>query len=74
MAAIALFTDKVLRSIKEPSGGNLIWLAFWVVAIVLMMFGLRKCCAINPGNASKDNNENHEHQISQLEPASLYRS
>lgn len=42
MAAIALFTDKVLRSIKEPSGINLIWLVFWVVAIVLMMFGLRK--------------------------------
>lgn len=42
MAAIALFTDSVLRSINEPNESNFIWLVFWVVVIVLTMFGIRK--------------------------------
>lgn len=42
MVAIALFTDSMVRSIKEPNESNLVWLIFWLVMIVIVIFGLRK--------------------------------
>lgn len=56
MAAIALFTDKVLRSIQEPSGSNLVWLVFWLVMIVGIMLGLRKWLLNKSRQTNHDDN------------------
>ncbi len=54
MAAIALFTDSVLRSLQAPNETNLAWLAFWLLIIVGMMFGLRKWLLNKSGQTNKN--------------------
>ena len=42
ITAIALFADSVVRSIRDPEPGNLIWLAAVIFIILLSSFVLRK--------------------------------
>lgn len=56
MVAIALFTDSVLRSIQEPNQNNFIWLVFWLVMIVVVIFGLRKWLLNKSRQTSNDTN------------------
>lgn len=57
MLAIALFTESVLRSIKEPSDSNLAWVLFWVMVIIVATIGLRKWLLKKSKQAENDKSE-----------------
>jgi phosphatidylserine/phosphatidylglycerophosphate/cardiolipin synthase-like enzyme/uncharacterized membrane protein YdjX (TVP38/TMEM64 family) len=51
VSAISLFADSVVRSLRHPDGGNLAWLLMVMVAIVAIVFGLRKWLSGKSQNA-----------------------
>lgn len=57
IAAIALFADSLVRSIRDPEAGNFVWLVAVVLMIVLAAFWLRKWLQVKQSAEQSSNNK-----------------